>query len=44
MKMNIKMMAAAMAVLGAVSCSKSDVFDPGQAEDRLRGKLRREIR
>ena len=33
MKMNIKMMAAAMAVLGAVSCSKSDVFDPGQAEE-----------
>lgn len=33
MKMNVKMMAAAMAVLGAVSCSKSDVFDPGQAEE-----------
>lgn len=33
MKMNIKMMAAAMAVLGAISCSKSDVFDPGQAEE-----------
>ena len=33
MKMNIKMMAAVMAVLGAVSCSKSDVFDPGQAEE-----------
>ena len=33
MKINFKMMAAAMAVLGAVSCSKSDVFDPGQAEE-----------
>ena len=33
MKMNIKMMAAAMAVLGAVSCSKSDMYDPGQAEE-----------
>ena len=33
MKMNVKMMAAAMAVLGAVSCSKSDIFDPGQAEE-----------
>lgn len=33
MKMNVKMMAAAMAVLGAVSCSKSDMYDPGQAEE-----------
>ena len=33
MKINFKMMAAVMAVLGAVSCSKSDVFDPGQAEE-----------
>jgi hypothetical protein len=33
MKMNVKMMAAAMAVLGAVSCSKSDMYDPVQVEE-----------
>ena len=38
MKMNIKMMAAAMAVLGAVSCSKRDVFDPGLVEEIKKAK------
>ena len=38
MKMNIKMMAAAMAVLGAVSCSKSDMYDPAQVEENKKAQ------
>jgi len=37
-KMNIKMMAAAMAVLGAVSCSKSDMYDPAQVEENKKAQ------
>ena len=48
MKMNVKMMAAAMAVLGAVSCSKSDMYDPAQVEENKKAqeeaKIEQEIR
>lgn len=37
-KVNFKMMAAAMAVLGAVSCSKSDVYDPAQVEENKKAQ------